>query len=537
MPELDDHELLAEFARNESEAAYSALVARHVNLVYSAALRFAGNPQHAEEITQAVFIILARKAGKLSPRTVLSGWLYQAARLTAANFVKGEIRRQRREQEAYMQSTLTEPDAAAWEQIAPLLDEAMGQLGETDRNAVVLRFFENKTAQEIGAALKLTEAAAHKRVTRALDKLRKFFTKRGVTLSATLIAGAVSANSVHAAPVGLTISVVAAAKGSAVAASTLTLVKGTMKMMTWMKLKFAAGVGVAALLAGSAVTVAISQTSGDDQLKPQEIAKQAQAAYAALSSYSDTGTAASEGGGQTQTTIFNIRLQRPNLYRIDWTGTGGFYTSKGIVWSQGTGDFFEMGAAGQEKNAQPQKMKDMQMALASATGVSGQAAATIPGTFFNQSWGDVLKVAASGRSQLEKEGDERVGAVDCSVISSMLDPKKLPGQGKIPNNGGQVGTMTTTLWIGKQDHLIHQSRMTMDGATIALPQESDANLKTILERQNKPVTPEAIAVLRKEMETINKQAQSALSSGKFVFTQTHENIVVNHRFSPADFAR
>src|ERR1035441_3592843 len=105
MPELDDHELLSEFARNESEAAFAALVARYVNLVYSTALRFAGNPHHAEEITQAVFIILARKAGKLSPRTVLSGWLYQTARLTAANVVKGEIRRQHREQEAYMQST------------------------------------------------------------------------------------------------------------------------------------------------------------------------------------------------------------------------------------------------------------------------------------------------------------------------------------------------------------------------------------------------------------------------------------------------
>ncbi len=106
MPELDDHELLGEFARTESEAAFAALVARYVNLVHSTALRFTGNPHHAEEITQAVFIILARKAGKLSPRAVLSGWLYQTARLTAANFVKGEIRRHHREQEAYMQSIL-----------------------------------------------------------------------------------------------------------------------------------------------------------------------------------------------------------------------------------------------------------------------------------------------------------------------------------------------------------------------------------------------------------------------------------------------
>src|SRR5664279_30051 len=124
MTELDDHELLAEFVRTKSEVAFAVLAARYVNLVYSAVLRFTGNPHHAEEIAQAVFIVLARKAGSLRRGTVLSGWLYQTARLTAANFVKGEIRRQRREQEAYMQSTLVGADSAAWAQIAPKLDEA-----------------------------------------------------------------------------------------------------------------------------------------------------------------------------------------------------------------------------------------------------------------------------------------------------------------------------------------------------------------------------------------------------------------------------
>src|SRR6266481_5082985 len=108
MPELTDHELLAEFARTESETAFATLVTRYVNLVYSTALRFTGNPHQAEEISQAVFIILARKAGKLSSRVVLSGWLYQTARLTAANLLKVEIRRQQREQEAYMQSIVNE---------------------------------------------------------------------------------------------------------------------------------------------------------------------------------------------------------------------------------------------------------------------------------------------------------------------------------------------------------------------------------------------------------------------------------------------
>src|ERR1041385_448484 len=104
MTELDDHELLAEFGRTGSETAFATIVARHVNLVYSTALRFSGNPHHAEEISQAVFIILARKAGKLSPRIVVSGWLYQVARFTALNFVKSEIRRQQREHQTFMQT-------------------------------------------------------------------------------------------------------------------------------------------------------------------------------------------------------------------------------------------------------------------------------------------------------------------------------------------------------------------------------------------------------------------------------------------------
>ena len=304
-------------------------------------------------------------------------------------------------------------------------------------------------------------------------------------------------------------------------------------MMTWMKLKFAAGVGMAALLAGGVATVAISQTSSEDKLTPQEIAKQAQDAYAALSSYSDNGTAVTEGGGQTATTAFNIRLQRPNLYRIEWTQSGGLYISKGVVWSDGSGDYFVMGAAGQEKDAKPQKMSDMQFALSAATSVSGSAAATIPGTFFKQNWGDVLRVAASGRSQLTKESDEKVVGIDCYVVSSTIDPAKFPNQGKLPNNTGKLGTTTTTLWIGKRDHLIHQTRATIEGATITPPRESDSAIKTILERQNKPVTPEAIAALRTELETAMKQAQGA----KFVLTQTHENISVNQKFSPADFAR
>jgi uncharacterized protein (TIGR03435 family) len=254
MTEPEDIELLRQYARENSEAAFATLARRHVNLVYSVALRRTGNPHAAEEITQAVFIILARKAKSFSRQTILTGWLHQTTRLTAANFLRTETRRQHREQEAFMQSALSESES--WTQIAPLLDDAISKLGERDRNAILLRYFENKSAREMAAALRVDEPAAQKRVTRAVEKLRAFFAKGGVTLTAAAIAGAVSANSVQAAPVGLAVTVTAAAaKGAAVSASTLTLIKGALKIMAWTKMKTTVVASIVLLLAAGTTTV------------------------------------------------------------------------------------------------------------------------------------------------------------------------------------------------------------------------------------------------------------------------------------------
>src|SRR5215467_2595707 len=211
MAHRTDHELLAEFVKNGSESAFSALVARYVNLVYSTAFRHANNPHHAEEITQAAFILLARKAGSISSKAVLSGWLYQAARLSAANYRRDNQRRQQREQQAIMESALNVPADEPWKLIAPILDEAMNALGITDRDAVLLRYFESKPLAEVGTALGVSEAAAEKRVSRALERLRGLLAKQGVVLGGTAIAGAVSANAVQAAPAALTASSTAAA--------------------------------------------------------------------------------------------------------------------------------------------------------------------------------------------------------------------------------------------------------------------------------------------------------------------------------------
>jgi hypothetical protein len=158
---------------------------------------------------------------------VLSGWLCRTARYASADALKIQWRRQNRESEAYMQSTLNESESDAWRQIAPLLDTALAELGETDHNAIVLRFFEGKSMSEVGAALGASEDAAKKRVNRAVEKLQKWLMKRGVTSTTATLAGAISANSVQAAPVELakTVTTLAMVKGATASLSTLTLVK------------------------------------------------------------------------------------------------------------------------------------------------------------------------------------------------------------------------------------------------------------------------------------------------------------------------
>ncbi|HTB84474.1 MAG TPA: sigma-70 family RNA polymerase sigma factor [Candidatus Sulfotelmatobacter sp.] len=204
MVDTSDIELLRRYSQQGADDSFAELVRRHIPLVYSTALRHVGVAAHAEEITQAVFIVLAQKAGQLREGVVLEGWLYQTTRHTALNFLRGERRRQMREQEAYMQSQVQESDnPPVWNQLAPLLDEAMGRLGEKDRQAILLRYFKGKHLAEIAMMMSTTEAAAQSRVLRAVEKMRKFFARRGVTLSSTAIAGTISANSIQAAPAGL----------------------------------------------------------------------------------------------------------------------------------------------------------------------------------------------------------------------------------------------------------------------------------------------------------------------------------------------
>ncbi len=250
MGELNDIALLGEYSRSGSEEAFASLVTRHVNLVYSVALRHVRVPAHAEEIAQAVFVILARKARSLGHVQILEGWLHETTRLTALSFLRGERRRQVREQEAYMQSSLqTQNDAATWESFAPLLDKGLAQLNSKDRDALILRFFKDRTVREVAEAMGLKENAAQQRILRAVEKLRSYFSRHGVVVPAAVVTEAITAHSVQAAPGALahSITTFAAAKGAAASASTLTLIKGALKTMAWTKSQSTIAASVIAL--------------------------------------------------------------------------------------------------------------------------------------------------------------------------------------------------------------------------------------------------------------------------------------------------
>jgi RNA polymerase sigma factor (sigma-70 family) len=264
MDDRDDNALLREYLERDSEEAFAALVARHVNKVYSVALRHTANPHSAEEITQAVFVILAGKARRLRPGVILSGWLYHTARLASVTHVRGEIRRARRELEAHLQTELNQNDPGTWAQIAPLLDAAMARLGETDRHAIVLRYFDGKSMKEVGALLGASEDAAKVRVNRALEKMRRFLARRGVLVRSPVLAGAMFGHAVQSAPAALAkgATALALAKGSAVSASTLTLMKGTLKIMAYKKTAvIIAGIVVALTIGVVVVSVPVVRTA------------------------------------------------------------------------------------------------------------------------------------------------------------------------------------------------------------------------------------------------------------------------------------
>src|SRR5208283_1454761 len=245
----EDAELLSRYAAEQSEAAFAELTRRHVDLVHSAALRLMSGDLHAaQDVTQQVFTEVARQAKRLARHPALVGWLYTTTRLMALRMNRTEQRRQAREQEANMMNQLLHDDTPPvdWNRLRPVIEDAMHELDDRDRHAVLLRYFQNKTLNEVGAALNLTENAARMRVDRALDKLRGKLARHGITTTAAALAAVVAANAVQAVPAGFAATISAAAvAGSAVQTSTLIVATKAIVMTTLQKTIVAAALAAA----------------------------------------------------------------------------------------------------------------------------------------------------------------------------------------------------------------------------------------------------------------------------------------------------
>src|ERR1700733_8585227 len=253
-----DSELLRQFARTNSQDAFAELVQRHVNLVYSAALRQVNGDEHfAKDVAQTVFTDLSRKANSLSRRETLNGWLYTSAHFAAAKIVRGESRRRDREEKIMREPIYETAPEADWKKLRPTLDDAMHELKETDREAILLRYFENRQFAEVGAKLGLNENATRMRVERGLGKLRDIFTRRGIT-TATALASVISANAIQIAPANLAATLTTTSIATA-GTGTFTF----LKIMTATKLKL----GISALVVAGAATAFVIQQQTQNKLR------------------------------------------------------------------------------------------------------------------------------------------------------------------------------------------------------------------------------------------------------------------------------
>jgi RNA polymerase sigma factor (sigma-70 family) len=268
----DDAELLCRYADNRSEAAFAELVARHVDLVYSAALRQGRGDHHrAQEVTQMVFTDLARKAAALVRHPVLPAWLHRSSHLATLDLLRRDGRRHRYERAAGAEAAITAPEgeAVVWEVVGPVLDEAINKLDERDRQAILLRYFGDRPFGEVGQRLKLSENAARMRVERALEKLRGLLARRGINSSSAALAAALSGNAIVAAPAGV-------AGASASAAMSVAGGAGVAWIAFMSTSKLPLALSAAVLLGGAAIVTVQDQAANKSARELANISHQNQ---------------------------------------------------------------------------------------------------------------------------------------------------------------------------------------------------------------------------------------------------------------------
>ncbi len=339
-----DAALLRRFVRQGRQAAFSELVARYSGLVYSTCLRDIRDVAVAEDAAQAVFLILARKAPALRPHTSLAGWLYRTARLVSRNAAQQErrvrLREQRLGQHMAAEEAQRPPENDPWNQIEPVLHAALDALGRQEREVLLLRFFDDRSLKETGAALGMTEDAARMRVSRSLEKMRRHLSQADVVLPTAALAGLLTEKAVQAAPAALQQLVLPTAPGlnapagSASIPRAYQLAQGATKQMFITKavltglIAISTTGGVVGILHGghprppllaqnTPVQTPPTDTSETTALTPQAIIAQSGAATGALKSLRADLHWSLSAGGATARVAESFTLQHPNLARLD----------------------------------------------------------------------------------------------------------------------------------------------------------------------------------------------------------------------------
>jgi RNA polymerase sigma factor (sigma-70 family) len=349
----DDAELLRRYAADRSEDAIAELVRRHLGLVYHAALRQCGGDHHrAEDVAQAVFTDLARKAGSLSKHQVLAGWLYTSTRFAATQAIRAEARRVVRERAAFAMNVTDNAGEAPIDpaQLQPVIDDALSSLNDRDREAVILRFFEGRTFADIGAAFSTSEDAARMRVDRALEKLRGFLARNGVTSTAAAVGAVLSTEAAAAVPAHVAANVTAAAIAGSVSGTAL-VATGIITMT-----KVQLGIALAVIAAGCGGLV--WQQHVNRRLRAELTAQQMSATPAVTSLRASTAppprsdaaaamaTSAAPTPSATQPAIAGktgaaVSLE-PGLTAVDSLGNAGRATPRDAfatqLWAARTGD-------------------------------------------------------------------------------------------------------------------------------------------------------------------------------------------------------
>ncbi|MGD1083328.1 MAG: sigma-70 family RNA polymerase sigma factor [Verrucomicrobiota bacterium] len=281
---VEDKQLIRQYAAERSEPAFAELVRRHLKMVYAAALRQVNGDTHlAEDVAQTVFADFARKAKTLQHSGSIAGWLFVSTRFAAANAVRAEARRRAREQEAVAMNGIVPNENDGWSELRPMIDEALGELGETDREAIVLRYFEAYEYSLVGAALGVSENAARMRVDRALEKLRAVLQERGCATTGAALSGVLAASSATAAPAHLAAHITSAAlaQTATTAASSTTSI---LKLLLMKKIALVTAVALAVALATVVVVKTLPKpppqtpaVAADDWLKEEPGVKKFQA--------------------------------------------------------------------------------------------------------------------------------------------------------------------------------------------------------------------------------------------------------------------